>query len=150
MPIPPIEHVLKIVTLKDFDCSTSCMPSSPKESISPWYGDTPKVISLANIESFKSPNYSIVVLAHQGVCICILQLTTNLQNPVALTKNCLKGFVQNKGQGTSARGRTPVSTLYNPRINSVSPPYQLCITTPYQLCITPDFQIRGDTELIWG
>ena len=27
----PIEHVLKIVTLKNFDGYTSCMPSSPKE-----------------------------------------------------------------------------------------------------------------------
>ena len=28
----PIEHVLKIVTLKNFDGYTSCMPSSPKYS----------------------------------------------------------------------------------------------------------------------
>ena len=27
----PIEHVLKIVTLKNFDGYTSCMPSSPKK-----------------------------------------------------------------------------------------------------------------------
>ena len=35
MPILPIECVLKIVTLKNFDGCTSCMPSSPKEYISP-------------------------------------------------------------------------------------------------------------------
>ena len=27
----PIEHVLKIITLKNFDGYTSCMPSSPRE-----------------------------------------------------------------------------------------------------------------------
>ena len=32
-----IEHVLKIVTLKNFDGCTSYMPSSPKEYISPWW-----------------------------------------------------------------------------------------------------------------
>ena len=30
-------RVLKIVTLKNFDGCTSCMPSSPKEYISPWH-----------------------------------------------------------------------------------------------------------------
>ena len=30
------KRVLKIVTLKNFDGCTSCMPSSPKEYISPW------------------------------------------------------------------------------------------------------------------
>ena len=35
MPILPIECVLKIVTLKNFDGCTSCMPSSLKEYISP-------------------------------------------------------------------------------------------------------------------
>ena len=38
MPILPIERVLKIVTLKNFDGCTSCMPSSPKVYIRPcWY-----------------------------------------------------------------------------------------------------------------
>ena len=36
VPILPIERVLKIVTLKNFDGCTSCMPSSLKEYISPW------------------------------------------------------------------------------------------------------------------
>ena len=33
VPILPIERVLKIVTLKNFDGCTSCMPSSLKESL---------------------------------------------------------------------------------------------------------------------
>ena len=33
MPILPIEHVLKIVTLKNFDGGNSCMPSSRKEPL---------------------------------------------------------------------------------------------------------------------
>ena len=37
MPILPIERVLKIVTLKNCDGCTSCMPSSPKEYIHPWW-----------------------------------------------------------------------------------------------------------------
>ena len=37
VPKLPIERVLKIVTLKNFNGCTSCMPSSPKEYISPWY-----------------------------------------------------------------------------------------------------------------
>ena len=40
MPILPIECVLKIVTLKNFDGCTSCMPSSPKEYNKPRVEDT--------------------------------------------------------------------------------------------------------------
>ena len=32
----PIKRVLKIVSLKNFDGCTSCMPSSPKEYKHPW------------------------------------------------------------------------------------------------------------------